>query len=115
MCASEFTLLDVLAAGAQRAADPLSGSWRVTREAEAVFTLIYTSGSTGSPKGAVFTHGLFRELLRETLDTKTRQVMLSKDPLAHISDREDVLSTLVCGGSVYNVPFRQIRRPARHE
>jgi fatty acid CoA ligase FadD9 len=70
------------------------------RKDDDIATLVYTSGSTGTPKGAVFTHKLWKALLVEGIDTRYRPVILSKDPLAHISDREDVHTAFVAGGAV---------------
>jgi long-subunit acyl-CoA synthetase (AMP-forming) len=69
----------------------------------ALCTLIYTSGSTGLPKAAAIDYALFLSLTN-TASSKSLSddpnVTLSKDSLAHISDREGVHDSLHVGGRV---------------
>ncbi|KNC52485.1 ATP/NADPH-dependent carboxylic acid reductase [Thecamonas trahens ATCC 50062] len=64
-------------------------------------TVVHTSGSTGVPKGAPFSQTLWARLLLDSMHARHDPfVVLSKDPLAHISDREAVHCALVSGGRV---------------
>jgi fatty acid CoA ligase FadD9 len=70
------------------------------RDAEQLATLIYTSGSTGRPKGAMITDKIWRSLLCEGRYPEDPLVGVSKDSLAHISDREVTYTVLINGGRI---------------
>eukprot|EP01117_Protostelium_nocturnum_P019514 TRINITY_DN8476_c0_g2_i1.p1 TRINITY_DN8476_c0_g2~~TRINITY_DN8476_c0_g2_i1.p1 ORF type:complete len:1286 (+),score=275.14 TRINITY_DN8476_c0_g2_i1:294-4151(+) len=66
-----------------------------------IVTVIYTSGSTGKPKGAIYTNSIWLKNVGSYLwNDYDPYVTYSKDPMAHVSDREDVLDTFKFGGRV---------------
>ena len=70
---------------------------------DAVATIVHTSGSTGLPKGAKFSNTTLLRLITTRLGMSHVEdplVRVSKSSLAHLSDREAVLNTLVLGGRI---------------
>ncbi|PRP81795.1 putative fatty-acid-CoA ligase FadD9 (fatty-acid-CoA synthetase) (fatty-acid-CoA synthase) [Planoprotostelium fungivorum] len=62
---------------------------------EDIISIVYTSGSTG----AVMTNRIWAVNF-DVIDLVDPYVIISKDPMAHISDREDVLDGLLSGARV---------------
>ncbi|KJE91167.1 hypothetical protein CAOG_02344 [Capsaspora owczarzaki ATCC 30864] len=64
----------------------------------ALTALIHTSGSTGRPKGAMMTSRIWRGfIVHSSIHGNDPAVSITKDPLSHISDRQDVHGDLSHG------------------
>ena len=79
-------------------ADKAASFAPVARAADAIHTILHTSGTTGLPKGVVYSDGLWlRNMVRYPGDL---HVGYSYMPLAYITDRHTVYTTLFNGGRV---------------
>lgn len=71
-----------------------------------VFSIIYTSGNTGTPKGVQLTHkNIINQLydIKQLIDLKEDETILSLLPLAHIFERAVMSFYLSRGVSIYFV------------
>ena len=67
------------------------------RQPEGYHTILHTSGTTGMPKGVIYSDRLW---LANMASYPGNQVCLSYMPLAYITDRHTVYTTLWNGGRV---------------